>query len=67
MNSNPAYYKIIIRLGILCFAIFITSMLSVIELGINIYNGIALVISFIFSVIFTILWFKRKKKKSLCS
>lgn len=64
MNSNSANYKIIIRLGILCFAIFITSVLSVIEIGINIYKEIAIIISFIFIVIFTMLWFKSKKQKS---
>lgn len=64
MNSNPAYYKIIIILGILCFAIFISSVLSVIEIGINIYKGIAIVLSFIFIVIFTMLCFKHKKQKS---
>lgn len=63
MNSNSAYYKIIIRLGILCFVIFISSVLSVIEIGINIYKAIAIVISFIF-IIFTMLWFKHKKQKS---
>lgn len=64
MNSNLTYYKIIIRLGILCFAIFISSVLSIIEIGINIYKGIAIAISFIFIVIFTMLWFKHKEKKS---
>ncbi|WML37681.1 hypothetical protein [Clostridium sp. OS1-26] len=63
MNSNPAYYKIIIRLGILCFAIFITSVLSAIEIGINIYKVITIVISFAFIVIFIILWFKHKRQK----
>lgn len=63
MNSNPTYYKIIIRLGILCFVIFIASILSVIEIGITIYKGIAIIISFIFIVIFTMLWFKSKKQK----
>ena len=65
MNSDQVNYKIIIRLGILCFAIFIISILSVIGAGMNINKGIAIVVSLILIVIFTILWFKSKKQKNL--
>ena len=65
MNNNQVNYKIIIRLGILCFAIFIISILSVIGAGMNINKGIAIVVSLILIVIFTILWFKSKKQKNL--
>ena len=65
MNGNKVNYRIIIRLGILCFAIFIISILSVIETGMNVNKGIAMVVSLILIIIFTILWFKSKKQKNL--
>lgn len=63
MNSNEVISKIIIRLVILYFTIFITSVLSVIETGMNIYREITIVVYLVLIVIFTMLLFIHKKKK----
>lgn len=63
MNINQIKCKIISRLLMVLFSVFITCILSVMQTGVNMYKGITIVVSLVLVLICTMLCFKIKKQK----